>query len=326
MNLSNWYKLLVGSLAMSLVAAEYKVTSAAMKETADHLAACKAEFGTDATVADFKDDLKAMSKADLSAMLKTNNIGLTGTTNVFVTVKGKKIWNDKRVYFVSNFEAKGPPSSYLEHENLYYSGTERLSVGSWYDLNYKVLCKAPELTVKKTNAQYKVTSAAVKETADHLAACKAEFGTDATVADFKDDLKAMSQADLSAMLKTNNIGLKGTTDVFVTVGGKKIWNDKRVYFVSNFEAKGPPSTYFEHENLYYSGTERLSVGSWYGLNYKVLCKAPELTVKKTNAPSNTPTNNPTRAPTTDAPAAPAPITRPTNPVTTSGGSGTSPIF
>ena len=109
----------------------------------------------------------------------------------------------------------------------------------------------------------------VKDTDDHSAECKKEFGPTATVADWTYDLKRL-QADkkLDALIKSFYV--KPTFNekyYFVTNENEKSSKGgKRVYFFEDHKGAAPEN-WVVHDQL-----GPLTLGSWFGIRGQVMCK------------------------------------------------------
>ena len=94
-----------------------------------------------------------------------------------------------------------------------------------------------------------------------------KLGEDAQVADWVYNLEAMNEDEVTELMVELGIPVSYNEEsYFVTNEGQKYWgNSERVY---NFEnhAGMPPSNWLVHDQ--YAG---LTLGSWYGLEGKILC-------------------------------------------------------
>ena len=111
-----------------------------MNDKDDHIAACKREFGPNATVADWTYDLKQLHEENKLEGLIHDSLGIKPTfneRNYFVTNENEKHYGsgESRVYFFED-HAGEPPNNWAVHDQL-----GPISLGSWYGVTGQVLCK-----------------------------------------------------------------------------------------------------------------------------------------------------------------------------------------
>jgi len=113
-----------------------RLTSTILSEQSNIDAQCKAEFGSDAKVADWTYDLSQLSDDQVDAM--TDALGIEESFNTdqyFVSNQGDHFYSGgSRAYFFEN-HGGNPPSNWLVHDQL-----GRITLGSWYDITGPALC------------------------------------------------------------------------------------------------------------------------------------------------------------------------------------------
>jgi len=99
---------------------------------------CQEEFGSGSWIVDWSNDLKFLHKRNEIENLLTA-LGIDDPTFnescFFVTENGADFYGDNRKYFFEN-HGGNPPNNWLVHDQL-----GDISLGSWYGIEGKVLCK-----------------------------------------------------------------------------------------------------------------------------------------------------------------------------------------
>lgn len=117
---------------------------------------------------------------------------------------------------------------------------------------------------------FKITSKRYSEKDDLSAAITGEFGSDYTIADWNDILQYANSID--TFISGLNIQLEEQNSLFITKNGKRFWDSRRHFYVSRFDHR-KPSNYLSHEDI---DNHHLDLGSWYGVNFQILCiKTPK---------------------------------------------------
>ena len=117
-----------------------------------------------------------------------------------------------------------------------------------------------------TVCNFLLTTAAYADTADFNAACRAEFGATAHLADWT-ELEAyfVGGGNMSALM-ADAFPANGSV-ARVMNAGATMWSSTRYYFVQRHDHVVPPS-FAVHDNI---DTNLLDLGSWYGYSWQVLC-------------------------------------------------------
>ena len=276
----------------------FKLTFTSVSETSDHESICKAEFGNHYEVVDWYYDLvmSGMSDQEVRTIMEGLGIPISYNENYFfVTYKENKYYGATRVYFFEDHNYN-PPGNWLVHDE--FAG---LSLGSWYNINGNILCKMSGSHISYSNTPsivtypsislspsftsdvtFKLTSTYVSETSDHEYECKAEFGNHYEVVDWYYDLvmSGMSDQEVRTIMESLGIPISyNENGYFVTYKKNKYYSTIRVY---NFEDHNynPPGNWLVHDT--FAG---LSLGSWYNINCKVLCKKSGSHVSYSYVPS-----------------------------------------
>jgi len=256
----------------------FRQTRATFTDDDDLLAACKAEFGSDSTIADWE-EITALSQVDLELMLA--NMGIPVTQNdryYFVTDEGLRKYGSYRQYFFERHDGAAP-SNWLVHDQFGVAGSGVISLGSWYNIEGPVICVAqpdaiPEQldTSLALSLPYKITEGTYGDDEDLSAACTSSFGSDAVIADWN-DLSALSHDELAAWLLYNQVPVSDKAsgrNFYVTFNGSRLYQGYRQY---NFQRRdGPaPSNWLVHGQ---SGGDQglIILGSWYEIEGQVVCK------------------------------------------------------
>ena len=105
--------------------------------------------------------------------------------------------------------------------------------------------------------------------ADHAAAVQAEFGPGATEADWN-EIAARFTGQIAEFCDAIGLGHMGT--FMVLVGGHRFWphEPRRRYFAQRHNGNRP-SYFLAHANI---DNFTLTLGSWWGLNMRILAKRP----------------------------------------------------
>lgn len=114
--------------------------------------------------------------------------------------------------------------------------------------------------------QFVPTTAKHTELEDLEAVCEKEVGADYRVADWN-DIKTLYGDDIQTFVDLIGLTTGEGYSMMVTNGGQGFWYSSRHYFITRFD-HSKPSHYLAHENI---DNHYLDLGSWYGLNKRVLC-------------------------------------------------------
>lgn len=116
----------------------YRLTSGKYKETDNLNQKVRDEFGSSALVADWN-DLKTHFSNNIVQFL--NGIGILAGNHEGIMLKrnGQFIYSGNRQYFINRYDGN-VPAGYLVHDHI---ANKTLLLGSWYNLNNKILVKYP---------------------------------------------------------------------------------------------------------------------------------------------------------------------------------------
>jgi len=116
---------------------------------------CQEEFGSGSWIVDWSNDLKFLHKRNEIGTLLTA-LGIDDPTFnescFFVTEKGADFYGNNRKYFFEN-HGGNPPNNWLVHDQL-----GDISLGSWYGIEGKVLCKYSNITTNSSTATRDTTT------------------------------------------------------------------------------------------------------------------------------------------------------------------------
>lgn len=115
----------------------YSFTSNKYHCSSDLLAKAKAEFGSTAVLADWK-DIKETYGNDIEAFCDDIGLQVGETNSAFVTRDGDNTYGETdRQYYVTRFNGD-KPGGYLAHDSI---DNNYLCLGSWDDCTFKILVK-----------------------------------------------------------------------------------------------------------------------------------------------------------------------------------------
>ena len=128
---------------VKLSASLFKVTSNTYSEKSDINNDVVAEFGPDYRVADWNDVKAYVVDTQSASAVWADGLGISDNGTVLVTYGGQRYWGEMRHYFIQRDNAPSTPTFergdgyvFLVHDDL---GDGYLMLGSWYDLNMKIL-------------------------------------------------------------------------------------------------------------------------------------------------------------------------------------------
>jgi hypothetical protein len=114
---------------------------------------------------------------------------------------------------------------------------------------------------------FAATSGAYADTDDLDAACRAEFGADALLADWS-DVKGIPVASLSNWLVDVGLTSYDADELYLASGGQRLWQAPRHFFIAWHDHK-PVSGFLTHDTI---DDHLIDLGSWYGWKRRVLCR------------------------------------------------------
>jgi hypothetical protein len=114
----------------------YRLSLNRYSEKVDLTARAKQEFGSTAEVADWN-DIKTNFGNNVGAFLTLIGMPPGFEESIMVKRNGQFFYGTARQYFVNRFDGK-VPGYYLVHDQI---GNNTLVIGSWYDLNHRMLIK-----------------------------------------------------------------------------------------------------------------------------------------------------------------------------------------
>jgi hypothetical protein len=114
----------------------YAITKSRYREKENLSEAVKNEFGPQATIADWS-DIKKGYGGNIEEFIKEIGLKYGEDESVLVTNKGREFWSNNRHYFITRFDGS-VPSGYLAHDQVQKNV---IVLGSWFDINFKILVK-----------------------------------------------------------------------------------------------------------------------------------------------------------------------------------------
>ena len=124
-----------------------------------------------------------------------------------------------------------------------------------------------ELNQGTGTTEFKITLNKYSETEDLEQAVRNEFGNNYAIADWYDVKAVAGSSNIEEW--ANTIGITGDNkSMMVTVNGAHFYNGNRHYFISRHDHV-TPSGFLVHDHI---DNHFIDLGSWYGINIKILCK------------------------------------------------------
>jgi hypothetical protein len=226
------------------------LTSDSYSDSEDLITAIHGELGSNYTIADWN-DLKALS--DIDAWISC--MDLAENASFMVTRNGEYLYSGNRQYFVRHYPDGNVPGGWLVHDQI----GNKLFLGSWYDINCKILAKQTCSSVECSTL--KLTCDTYSDTDNLIGAIQSELGTNYTIADWN-NLKALP--DINAWISCMN--LEDNASFMVTRNGEYLYSGNRQYFVRHYPDGNVPGGWLVHDQI----GNKLFLGSWYDINCKIL--------------------------------------------------------
>ncbi|PZC52343.1 hypothetical protein [Mesotoga sp. TolDC] len=118
---------------------KYLLTRGKYEETSDLLTAVRNEYGPTAEIADWA-EIKRQYSGKTEELIGELGLGIGQGESVLIQNNGKRYYGTTRHYFLTRFDGE-VPSWYLVHDQI---DSYTLVLGSWYDVEYRILAKISE--------------------------------------------------------------------------------------------------------------------------------------------------------------------------------------
>ncbi len=180
------------------------------------------------------------------------------------------VWkSSERKETIKNFESDiSTVRGFIEYIFASDGVLERFS--QFYDSSLSVGKETTTTQTGEKTTKYLLTRGKYAETSDLLTAVRNEYGPTAEIADWA-EIKKQYSGKTGELIRDLGLGIGQDESVLIQNNGKRYYSGSRHYFLTRFDRK-VPSWYAVHDEI---DGHTLVLGSWYGVEYRIIVKVSE---------------------------------------------------